>query len=204
MKRTLILLGGPAVLSTSSSNTSSRLTSSTYTRDKNMQILSQKTQALKTLFSNTSKLWPSATRHCPSTWGHQKVCCPDTGAAPSPSAHNTPYICSQLPWKTSFRKDAVKPLYIFLINTLLSWHYLPVWTYRSFSILWDVQVVSAAWYQVTPAVLVGVVQGKTVPREAHQLGCDPHLQTDETGSRRPVLGLRHLHTQLSVPADRRQ
>lgn len=52
MKRTLIFLDGPAVLSTSSSNTSSRLTSSTYTHDKNMQTLSRKTPALKTLFNN--------------------------------------------------------------------------------------------------------------------------------------------------------
>lgn len=53
-------------------------------------------------------------------------------------------------------------------------------------------------------MFVGVVQGKAVPCEAHQLGRDPHLQTDETGSRRPVLGLRHLHTQLTIPAEQKQ
>lgn len=52
MKLTVILLDGPAVLGTSSSNTSSRLTSSTYTHDKNMQTHSWKIPALKTLFSN--------------------------------------------------------------------------------------------------------------------------------------------------------
>lgn len=47
--------------------------------------------------------------------------CPDTGAVPFPCAHNTPYRCSQLPWKPSFRKDAVKPLYFFFLkNTILS------------------------------------------------------------------------------------
>lgn len=75
-----------------------------------------------------------------------------------------------------------------------------MWAHRSGVVLLRHQVISAAWYQVAPPVLLRVMQGEAIPRQAHQFGRHPHLQADEAGARRPAVH-RHLLTKLTVPAE---
>lgn len=113
-----------------------------------------------------------------------------------------------MPYKTS--NNCIYLTNLDTLTKLLSkkhrlYHFIvPVGTYRSFSVLCGLQVVFASWDKVAPAMFLCIMQRKTIPCQAHQLGCHPHLQADQSGSRRPVLLLRHLHTQFPVPAKRQK
>lgn len=64
--------------------------------------------------------------------------------------------------------------------------------------LLGIKVIPASRYQIPPPVFLCVMQGETIPSQAHQFRCQSHLQADQTGSRWPAV-VRHLLAQLTIP-----